>query len=218
MCGILDVRNSNCFVMRRMLGLVDGSRAYQHTTAMRSSVAWAVLGLVIERPSYGWELVQRFSRTYGEMVALSSSKQIYTALDALIRRSLIEESSDPTLHPTPARRPKPCYRATEEGVHAYEEWLLIQVEEERQRQRVFARQLAMLEPEMALDVIDRYEAECLTDAEELAPAQTERESLASRLADQDEQLALEAKLSWIRYAREELADLLQQCPPESEDQ
>jgi hypothetical protein len=32
--------------------------------------------------------------------------------------------------------------------------------------------------------------------------------VASRLADQDEQLTLEARLSWIRYVREELGDLI----------
>jgi DNA-binding PadR family transcriptional regulator len=179
----------------------------QQVGTLRSSIAWALLGLVIERPSYGYELIQRFRRTYGETLVLSGANQIYTALDQLKRRSLIEEVSDPGSQQTPARRPKPHYRATEDGMHAYEEWLLVQIEEERQRQRMFARQLAMLEPKAALEVIDRYEEECLTDAEETSPAQTEREGVANRLADQDEQLTLEARLSWIRYAREELADL-----------
>jgi len=194
-----------------MLGRMNGGRGFeQQSGALRSSVAWAVLGLVIERPSYGWELVQRFSRTYGEMVALSSSKQIYTALDVLLRRGFIEELGDAGGDSAPARRPKPHYRASERGVHAYEEWLLVQIEEERQRQRVFARQLAMLEPEAALEVIDRYEEECLTDAEEFPAAQTEREGVAHRLADHDEQLALEARLTWIRYARRELSTLLEE--------
>ncbi len=57
---------------------------------MRSLVSWSLLGLVIERPSYGYELVQRFERTYGDVLELSSPSQIYTALDALQRRSLIE--------------------------------------------------------------------------------------------------------------------------------
>ena len=58
---------------------------------MRSPLNWALLGLVIQRPSYGYELVQRFERTYEDALELSSPSQVYTALDALRRRSLIEE-------------------------------------------------------------------------------------------------------------------------------
>jgi DNA-binding PadR family transcriptional regulator len=193
-----------------MLDRMNESRASEQPIgALRSAVAWALLGLVIERPSYGYELMKRFRRTFGETIALGSAKQLYNALGTLRQRSLIEEVEDARSAEAPARHPKPHYRATAQGVRAYEEWLLLQIEEERQRQRLFARQLAMLEPEMALDVIDRYERECLSDADEATPAQTEREGVANRLADQDEQLGLEAKLSWIRYAREELADLLE---------
>ena len=34
------------------------------TGSMQSPVNWALLGLVIERPSYAYELAQRFERTY----------------------------------------------------------------------------------------------------------------------------------------------------------
>jgi hypothetical protein len=108
------------------------------------------------------------------------------------------------------RLPKRHFRATEQGVRAYTESLLTQMEESRQRQRLFARQLAMLEPRSALEVMDRYEEECLAEADETTPPQSEREVVAERLAEQDAQLALEARLSWIRYAREELAELVKQ--------
>lgn len=198
-----------------MLDDVDGRGAYQQQLGtMRSSIAWALLGLVIERPSYGYELVQRFRRTYGETVPLSSPKKIYTALDTLLVHALIEEMRSAEGEGAQSRRPKPHYRATDKGVHAYEEWLLIELEEERQRQRLFVRQLALLEPAVALEVIDRYEEECLSEADESSAAETEREGVAHRLAEQDEELALEARLSWIRYAREELADLLKEQPEE----
>ena len=51
---------------------------------MRSPVNWAVLGLTIERPSYGYEILQRFERNYGELLKLSSPSQIYKALDSLM--------------------------------------------------------------------------------------------------------------------------------------
>jgi DNA-binding PadR family transcriptional regulator len=130
--------------------------------------------------------------------------------------SLIEELRGADTDSTPSRRPKPHYRATAEGVRAYEEWLLIELEEERQRQRMFVRQLALLEPKVALELIDRYEEECLDEADDSSVAHTERENVAHRLAEQDEQLTLEARLSWIRYAREELADMLEERSEEGE--
>src|SRR5580692_5073489 len=96
------------------------------TGAMRSPVNWAVLGLMIERPSYGYEILQRFERNYGELLKLSSPSQIYTALDSLMDRGMIEATSE-----TASRQPKLHYRATDEGVRLYQEHLVSQAEEER---------------------------------------------------------------------------------------
>jgi DNA-binding PadR family transcriptional regulator len=181
--------------------------------AMHSPVMWAVLGLVIERPSYGYELAQRFKRVYGDTLVLSRRTVIYRLLETLHAHELIEETApSPDEKPARNRLPKPHYRATEQGERAYAESLLMEMVEERQRQRLFVRQLAMLEPRSALEVMDRYEEECLAEADEATPAQSEQEVVAERLAEQDAQLALEARLSWIRYAREELAELVEQRP------
>jgi DNA-binding PadR family transcriptional regulator len=185
-----------------------GATREQHAGAMRSSIAWALLGLVIERPSYGYELMQRFRRVYGETLVLSSHTRIYTALDALRVRGLIEEMTDGPHGPSTSRRPKPRYRATEEGVGAYQEWLFNQMEEERQRHRLFARQLAMLEPPAALEVLDEYERQCLLQSDDVASDEGEREGVAERLADEEEQSSLEVRLTWIEYARKELKALL----------
>src|ERR1022692_333686 len=87
---------------------------------MQSPVNWALLGLVIERPSYAYELAQRFERTYQAALTLSSISHVYTALAALRSRSLIEE-----LPGTRAgRQPKPHYRATAKGLQDYGQWLI----------------------------------------------------------------------------------------------
>jgi DNA-binding PadR family transcriptional regulator len=194
-----------------MLGQVDRIVTYEQQTAAapRSLITWTVLGLVIERPSYGYELLQRYSRTYGQTQALTGVKQIYNALDALRSRSLIEQVREEDVrgadHDSTARRlPRPHYRATEDGVHAYEEWLLAQMEQERQRSRLFARQLAMLEPGAALEVLEEYEREWLSQADEASPAETAKEALAERLLEGEEQTSLEVRLAWIEYARNEL--------------
>src|SRR5258708_7307432 len=89
----------------------------ERATAMRSPVNWSLLGLVIQRASYGYELVQRFERAYGEALELSSPSQIYTALDILARHRLIEllPPSESAEH---SRQPKPHYRATAAGIEA----------------------------------------------------------------------------------------------------
>jgi DNA-binding PadR family transcriptional regulator len=182
---------------------------------MRSPVYWAVLALIIERPSYGYELVQRFERTYAQLLNLSSPSQIYTALDTLARKSLIEEM--PATHTASSgvvRQPKPHYRATLEGVHSYQERLISQVTEEGRRSRLFALELAALTPQAALTVIDRYEKACLEQARRTPPSKPDEgaadamASLAERLASEETRLAMEAKLPWIEYARREFRALL----------
>jgi DNA-binding PadR family transcriptional regulator len=176
---------------------------------MRSPVNWAVLGLTIERSSYGYEILQRFERNYGDLLKLSSPSQIYTALDSLRERGMIEATSEPS-RGVASRQPKLHYRATEEGVRRYLEHLVGQAEEERRRSSLFARELAALAPEAALAVLDQYEHTCLALATKARARRVEPSAhdasttIADRLAGEDERLGMEAKLPWIEYARREL--------------
>ncbi len=187
---------------------------------MRSPVSWALLGLVIQRSSYGYELVRRFERTYEDALELSSPSQVYAALDALERRCLIERMTVDEDDAT--RQPKPHYCATAEGVHDYRDWLVAQLHEERRRSRLFARQVAMLACADALVVIERCERDCLRQASDTRPvgiddgqrpagaddAQidglTHPTHLAARLVGEEERLAVGARLAWIEYARRQL--------------
>jgi DNA-binding PadR family transcriptional regulator len=176
--------------------------------AMRSPVNWAVLGLTIERPSYGYEILQRFERNYGELLRLSSPSQIYTALDSLMARGLIEATSEPP-DGVASRQPKLHYHVTEDGIRRYQEHLMAQAEEDRRRASLFARELAAL---------DRYEQLCLAQATRAQPANASgasdgAPSLADRLAAEEERLAMEAKLPWIEYARRELRGLADRGRP-----
>lgn len=189
---------------------------------MRSPVNWALLGLVIQRPSYGYELVQRFERTFGQALELSSPSQVYTAIDALERRGWIEEI--PPEEPSAVvRQPKPHYRATVEGARGYEQWLICQMRAERRRSRMFAQQLAMLAPSAALRVLERCEQELLREASAVSPAGAAPPAvgaggqdaspegpggLTARLVAEEERLAIDARLGWIGYARRELKALV----------
>lgn len=182
---------------------------------MRSIVNWALLGLVIDRSSYAYELAQRFERTYGDALALSSVSHVYTAIGTLRDRGLIEELPGTR----EGRQPKPHYRATKNGVAEYREWLAGQICEDRQRQRLFIQQLAALSrhPEAALKIVERYEQACLEEASRTAlhPAEDPdgASELVSLLMSEESRLAISAKLAWARYAREVLRALAPRPQP-----
>jgi DNA-binding PadR family transcriptional regulator len=174
---------------------------------MRSPVNWALLGLVIQRPSYGYELVHRFERAYGGLIELSSQSQIYKALDALEGRCFVKirHARDAAA----SRQPRLRYHATDEGLRCYQEWLVAQVEHERSRSRLLAGQLAMLPADRAVAVLDRFERVCLEGASgtPVGAAGRARSSergasdISERLTVEDERLTLDARLMWIQYAR-----------------
>jgi DNA-binding PadR family transcriptional regulator len=178
---------------------------------MRSLVNWALLGLVIDRPSYAYELAQRFERTYEDAITLSSVSHVYMALSALRSRDLVEEIAGTRS----GRQPKPHYRATEKGVREYRDWLVEQISEDRQRQRLFVLQLAALSrnPAMALEIIDRFERRYLQEAAGTplpagdATAPDGAAQLTTRLVSEQNRLAIGARLSWIEYARQQFKAL-----------
>jgi DNA-binding PadR family transcriptional regulator len=176
---------------------------------MQSPVNWALLGLVIDRPSYAYELAQRFERTYDGVLSLSSVSHVYTALTTLRERSLIEEIPGTRT----GRQPKPRYRATAKGLLEYGDWLVDEIREDRRRQRLFVLQLASFvrDPESAIAMLDRYEQACLQEVARipLVPGQDGAmpeagDALLARLTAEESRLALGARLQWVQYARGEL--------------
>lgn len=183
---------------------------------MQSAINWALLGLVIERPSYAYELGQRFERKFEGALALSSVSHVYTALGTLQSRDLVEEIPGTR----GGRQPRPRYRATATGLAAYREWLAGQPAEDRRRQRVFVQTLAALAgtPRDALAIIDGFERECLADAGRTPIACAEEgcagtsAELVARLVAEESRLTAGAKLAWIQYARRELTALAARAP------
>lgn len=193
------------------------ARGKRQPVALHSPVSWITLSLLIDEPGYSEELVRRFEDGYSDILPLGSDEEVYEALDSLHSRSLIEGmqgTADATLHPAQA---KPRYSATSEGVRAYREWLVGQPREESQRSRLTMLQISMLPPAAALSVIDRYEKTCLERASRAshgseADGGLSGSTLESRLAREGERLALDAKLSWIEFARREFSALASQQP------
>ena len=182
---------------------------------MHSPVNWALLGLVIERPSYAYELARRFERTYEGALSISSVSHIYTALATLRERGLVEEIPDAL----PATRSRRRYQPTAQGVAEHAQWLIGQVGEERRRQRVLIVQLGALAstPEGALHALDAYEQACTLEMA-CAPPPGEDEGpgttrLVSRLISEETRLTLAARLRWAQYARMQLQTLANARPP-----
>lgn len=183
----------------------------RRTPPMQSAVGWALLGLVIERPSYAYELATRFERTYEGLLALSSVSHVYTTLGTLQSREMIEQIPNANT----GAQPKPHYRATAKGCTEYREWFVTQVREDLRRKRLFTLQLAALArtPGFALDVLDRCEqacqAEVLVDSDvRSGPGLVDAKSrLKTRLLAEDDRLMLEAKLAWTESAREQIQGL-----------
>ena len=202
MTAEMDVSNS-------LRGMAPRAINSARSQPLQSAVQWALLGLVIERPSYGYELATRFERVYGGVLRLSSLSYAYKVLETLQEHQLIElvpgTGSD--------RQPKPIYRPTPEGVAAFEEHLIAEIAEDRRRSRLSARKLTAFaqDPEAGLALIARIRDACLKEAVQaglpsppmdVEPDQAGR--LAERLAGEEGRLAIDAKLTWLDYAAREL--------------
>jgi DNA-binding PadR family transcriptional regulator len=195
---------------------VAGRARTTQRPAIRSAVSWALLGLVIERPSYGYELLKRFEREYQQLLPLSGDSHIYTALNTLQRKGLIEEVDPASAEqPRPERQPKPRYRATPAGERGFLEWVIALRCEDRRQWRLFVRQLAVFarNPKAGLKIIERCEEAYLKEldaapADALPPEACENgRGLAARLSYEESRLTMAARLPWVEYARSEFRAL-----------
>jgi DNA-binding PadR family transcriptional regulator len=180
---------------------------------MTSPVYWRLLGLIIARPGYGSQLMQRYEQLYGELQPLGSYSHVYSAINALETRSLIESirrSND-------ERQPKVRYRATPAGIEDYEGWLVEQVVGESRRQVLLARELGIFarSPVTMLQVLRRVEDRCLELAGEVneAPGKRTTEAMPASAAAMEELVeerrhrGVAELLFWLREARERFEGL-----------
>jgi DNA-binding PadR family transcriptional regulator len=177
---------------------------------MRSSIHWAVLGLLIERPAHGYDVFQRFDDAYAGAIELTTHSQVNGAVKALEQRGLIERLPAEAANPDAQPQRRISYRATEHGLCAYEQWMMAYSPRSADAPGVFARQLAGLPTATALAVIERYEQACLSEISSTrveradASAPSSGPELQRRLIAEEKYLALAAKIQWARYARNQI--------------
>lgn len=184
-----------------------------NTARMQSTVAWALLGLIIERPSYAYELALRFERIHGHTLELSSVSHIYTALATLRKWGYVQELPSASS----AGKFRRQFGPTALGMNQHARWMLEEVVRERRRQRVLLRQFAPLAkiPERAHMVLDAYEEVCQGELARSNRIRPERipgtTGFTARLISQETTLVVPGKLEWVGYAREQLEILSPTC-------
>jgi len=187
---------------------------------MRSAVNWAVLGLVLERPSYGYELSQRLERRSSGVLDPPIS-QIYAALNALERAELIEplpvQEAPAEEPPTARRQPKVHYRATSSGARAFRDWVAEGMRDDP-RHAELMRRIAGAASATGVDrvqamreLVDAYERACVEEASRMPLPPMRGETPAAAAGELVERLVLaaqrgllDAHFAWIEHARREL--------------
>lgn len=181
------------------------------TEARLSEVAAGLLALVIERPSYGYELWQRFEDRFGSLQSLVAPR-VYKLLDQLERRGYVEEFAADEQGQSP-RQPKPHYRATAKGARYYREWLAASIKDDPRREELLRRLLATTarDAKTMLQIVESYERACLDGmtrraALDKADRPTRPSRLRDRLIDEERRLAHESQLKFVAYARRAIND------------
>jgi DNA-binding PadR family transcriptional regulator len=85
------------------------------------SAKHAVLGLVIERPGYGYQLARRLDERFGSSAFASSC--VYSALDQLARDRLVREVRSGEVPAAVRGGQRVVYEATARGVAEFQAWM-----------------------------------------------------------------------------------------------
>jgi DNA-binding PadR family transcriptional regulator len=169
-----------------------------------SLIDYAVLSLLIERPSYGYELYERFERRFGEFLPTSRSN-LYDALKRLEREGCIERASQGGSR----GRPRINHRPTEEGLEASWSWLADCLQDDPRRLELFSRlaSVGVRNMEDMQKVLDRFEEQSTREARQVElpnpdPASIDPLSdlLWEMLIEQRRRIVA-AQLEWVPHAR-----------------
>ncbi len=181
------------------------------------SAKHAVLGLVIERPGYGYQLAQRLDERFGSSGFAPSG--VYSALDQLARDDYIRSAGEKGTGPARRAAPRTIYEATAGGVDHFEAWMLDSSPTPPLRDELHMK-IALCRPHNAprlIEVVYGQEIACLGRLRDLKEI-TEAESAATRLTEDWSQMMRKlaagaevafwnARIEWLQSARELLEQL-----------
>jgi DNA-binding PadR family transcriptional regulator len=180
------------------------------------SAKHAVLGLVIERPGYGYQLAQRLDERFGSSGFAPSG--VYSALDQLSRDELVRSAGE--MSPGRAGRagraaPRTIYEVTEGGLEHFEGWMLDPTPTPPLRDELHMK-IALCRPgnvPRLIEAVTGQELVCLGRLQDLKRLNEETAStrdwsrLMGTLAAEAEIAFWKARIEWLQNARELLEQL-----------
>lgn len=170
------------------------------------SMKYAVLGLLIERRGYGYDLANRLHERLGPGFRAAFGA-VYVSLDQLAKEQLVEEAK----RVQAGRQVKVYYEATPAGIERFASWMCQPPSREPLRGELYLK-LAVAQgthlPQLRQE-LERLERECLRDLQELtagmdlmaeADGDVRWDAAVRWLADAALVERLHGDLRWIRMA------------------
>jgi DNA-binding PadR family transcriptional regulator len=180
------------------------------------SAKHALLGLLLDRPGYPYELGERLHRRLGPAWRVNSG-QLYQEIQWLERNGLIER-----VDAAPTREGRHVYAITTGGMEAFEDWLDEVTDRPRPSRRPLLAKVSLAGPARVRRTLEQIEAYRRDRAELLAELMRQEAAVALDTtplrADQvflqlnlsADIFSLQAELRWARRAREVILLLLEQ--------
>ncbi|HEY2631342.1 MAG TPA: helix-turn-helix transcriptional regulator [Solirubrobacteraceae bacterium] len=168
----------------------------------------AVLGLVIERPGYGYDLARRLQERFGSSGFAPTG--VYSALDQLSAEALVRSAGNKPGAGNGRGAPRTIYEATPEGVERFERWMLDSSSLAPVRDELYMK-LALSKPHnlpRLIELAQTQEEDCLARLQELrGPASRPRSTptgwsdVAVLLVRDAEVKQLQGRVEWLQKAR-----------------
>jgi DNA-binding PadR family transcriptional regulator len=202
-------------------GLASGP--YATSGGARISAKHALLGLLIDRPGYPYELGDRLQRRFGPAWAVNPG-QLYQTLDRLKRDDLIEavdETLDVPGENTADRSRRQVLAITPKGIEEFERWFDEVTGQPRPSRRPLLVKVMLAGPQRlkrALDQIADYERDGAEALAELAHARdtidlhrqpVRADQVLLYLSLTFDAAQLEGELRWAAQAHEVVSSLLE---------
>jgi DNA-binding PadR family transcriptional regulator len=180
----------------------------------------AVLGLVIERPGYGYDLARRLQERFGSSGFAPTG--VYSALDQLSSDALVRSVGSRANADNERAAPRTIYEATPKGVDHFEQWMIGCSSLAPVRDELYMK-IALSKPHNLSRLIElarSQEEDCLARLQSLRrPAIAQGglrawSEVAVLLVRDAEIKQLQARIEWLQKARvvmEKLNDAQAHC-------
>jgi DNA-binding PadR family transcriptional regulator len=124
-----------------------------------------VLGLVVERPTYGYALQQQIAERFGFLHLARSA--VYKTLQRLEDDGLVQQRGIQHIRPSARAAPRVFYQATPDGVSEFKQWMATPSERAVLRDE-FQAKLALATPADLPELLETAEAQLAACATDLA--------------------------------------------------